>query len=254
MARVTEAYYDRKKKEITDAALRVCNRKTVSSMTMQDVINETGLSQGAIYRYYQNIDELLADLLSRIHEDQYETVDRLNDYLNTDTEEITALRALPLTKENRVERRRLIARQVRMLHAAWAEELQTFLYPHKRIELEFLLLADNFPDRARAIFPKVRPEREIDTHILSALETEIMDGVITPKISLEEFMEYNTAVFKGILTTAISRNSLHRNRDFDESNSYDLKQRFETFAKSSMYFLGIDDQESQQANQERGIK
>ena len=120
MARVTEAYYDRKKKEITDAALRVCNRKTVSSMTMQDVINETGLSQGAIYRYYQNIDELLADLLSRIHEDQYETVDRLNDYLNTDTEEITALRALPLTKENRAERRRLIARQVRMLHAAWA--------------------------------------------------------------------------------------------------------------------------------------
>ena len=70
---------------------------------------------------------------------------------------------------------------------------------------------------------------------------EIEDGVITPKISLEEFMEYNASVFEGIVGRAISENCLKRNRDFDESNSYDIKKRFETFARSSLMFLGIDE-------------
>ena len=30
---------------------------------MQDIINATGMSQGAIYRYYKNIDEILCFLV-----------------------------------------------------------------------------------------------------------------------------------------------------------------------------------------------
>ena len=57
-------------------------------------------------------------------------------------------------------------------------------------------MADNFPERARAIFPNVVPAKDIDNRIVDALTKEIEDGVITPKISLEEFMEYNASVFE----------------------------------------------------------
>ena len=78
MSRVSKEYYELKKKAIVDATLEVCEKKTISSITMQDIINATGLSQGAIYRYYKNIDEILADLLSRIHIEQYESANKID--------------------------------------------------------------------------------------------------------------------------------------------------------------------------------
>lgn len=69
MARVSERYYEIRKREIIEVVFRICDRKTVCSITMQDVIDEVGFSQGAIYRYYKSIDEILTDLLSQIHRD-----------------------------------------------------------------------------------------------------------------------------------------------------------------------------------------
>lgn len=240
MARVSKEYYELKKKEIIDAALRVCEIKTVSSMTMQDIINETGFSQGAIYRYYQNIDEILADLLSRIHAEQFESIDKLNDAIISKGEQIKELRNLPHNRENIEKRRAFVASLIKEIHRLWGEELTKFLYPHKEIEVEFQSLARNYPDRARAIFPRVTEGRRINI-MFEELTKEIEEGVIVPRIPLEEFMKYNDAVYHGILNRAFAENSLKRNRDFDESNSYDLKKRYETFAYSSCFFLGIED-------------
>ena len=51
MPKVTEEYINNKKNLIIRAAYDLCIRKTVSTVTMQDIINETGLSQGGIYRF-----------------------------------------------------------------------------------------------------------------------------------------------------------------------------------------------------------
>ena len=115
MSRVSKEYYELKKKAIVDATLEVCEKKTISSITMQDIINATGLSQGAIYRYYKNIDEILADLLSRIHIEQYESVDRLNEFIDMETKQIVDLHSLPITPETIERRRRLIAKQIESL-------------------------------------------------------------------------------------------------------------------------------------------
>ena len=58
MPKVTEEYINNKKNLIIRAAYDLCIRKTVSTVTMQDIINETGLSQGGIYRFYKDIDEI----------------------------------------------------------------------------------------------------------------------------------------------------------------------------------------------------
>ena len=67
MPKVTEEYYEKKKQEIIDAAYRVCARKPISSVEMKDVIDETGFSHGVVYRYYENLDDVLRDLVIRIN-------------------------------------------------------------------------------------------------------------------------------------------------------------------------------------------
>ena len=52
MPKVTQEYIDNKRKMIVDSAYQVCLRKPVEMVTISDVIAETGMSQGAIYRYY----------------------------------------------------------------------------------------------------------------------------------------------------------------------------------------------------------
>lgn len=67
MPRVSDDYYDKKRKEIIDAAYRVCIRKPITSVVMKDVIAETGFSHGVVYKYYKDLDDILCDLVSSIN-------------------------------------------------------------------------------------------------------------------------------------------------------------------------------------------
>ena len=67
MPKVSEEYYEKKRREIIDAAYRVCVRKPISSVEMKDIIAETGFSHGAIYRYYKDLDEVLHDLVITVN-------------------------------------------------------------------------------------------------------------------------------------------------------------------------------------------
>ena len=241
MSRVSREYYEIKKASIIDAALEVCKRKTVSSVTMQDIIDEAGISQGGIYRYYKNIDEVLTDLLSRIRMEQYESIDRLNAVFDQKKAEIQALRELPAGEDTVSKRRELLAGLVKEILGVWGEETQKYLYPHKKLQMEYGILADNFPDRARRIFPNAAEERAMDERILAELGREIQDGIISLRISLEEFMEYNATVYLGIIKRAIAVNCYQRNAYFNEKNEYDVRKRYEAFAKACGYFLGLEE-------------
>ena len=76
MPKVTEEYLENKRRMITDAAYQVCLRKPVEMVTISDVITETGMSQGAIYRYYDGLDEILADMVTNMRTD-YNIIDDL---------------------------------------------------------------------------------------------------------------------------------------------------------------------------------
>lgn len=240
MAKVSREYYEKKKAVIVEAALNVCTKKTVSSVTMQDIINATGFSQGAIYRYYSNIDEILVDLLSKVREEQLESMMRLIHIFDGKKEDINHARSLEIGKESIELRRRLVVEIMKEVHQVWAEQMSKFLYPYKKIEIEFMMLADNYPDRARYIFPRARQVVSMDDRIIEELNREIKDGVITPRIPLDEFMKYNAAVYGGIVKLAISESCYQRNAYMNENYSYDFASRFHTFAMSSAYFLGIE--------------
>ena len=80
MPRVSEEYFENKRREILDAAYRVCVRKPVNSVVMKDIIDETGFSHGVIYKYYKDLDEVLTDLVIRINSEN-KIDDRLDEIL-----------------------------------------------------------------------------------------------------------------------------------------------------------------------------
>ena len=80
MPRVSEEYYEKKRREIIDAACRVCSRKPITSVEMKDIIAETGFSHGVIYRYYKDLDEIFKDLVITINSEN-RIDDRLDEIL-----------------------------------------------------------------------------------------------------------------------------------------------------------------------------
>ena len=81
MPKVSEEYYEKKRREIIDAAYRVCARKPITSIDMKDIIAETGFSHGVIYRYYKDLDEVFKDLVITINSEN-KIDDRLDEILS----------------------------------------------------------------------------------------------------------------------------------------------------------------------------
>ena len=67
MPKVSEEYFENKKKEIIDAAYQVCLEKPITSIVLQDITDKAGFSHGLIYKYYKNMDEILYELFARIN-------------------------------------------------------------------------------------------------------------------------------------------------------------------------------------------
>ena len=91
MPKVTQEYYEKKKEMIVEAAYQVCLKKPVEMVTISDVIAETGMSMGAIYRYYDGLDDILADMLKKLRKeyDYYDRIEKLSNEKDLSFEEIT---------------------------------------------------------------------------------------------------------------------------------------------------------------------
>lgn len=77
MPKVSEEYFENKRKEIINAAYKVCASKPITSVEMKDIIAQTGFSHGVIYRYYKDLDEIFKDLIITINSEN-----RIDDRLN----------------------------------------------------------------------------------------------------------------------------------------------------------------------------
>ncbi len=67
MPKVKEEYFEEKRNLIVDSAMRVCQTKPAYEITMRDVVKECNISQGGIYCYFLDIDEIFAAILNRCH-------------------------------------------------------------------------------------------------------------------------------------------------------------------------------------------
>ncbi|WP_040795137.1 TetR/AcrR family transcriptional regulator [Nocardia higoensis] len=65
MPRVSEEHLERRRQQILDAAQLCFARKGFFDTSMQDVFAESGMSAGAVYRYFKSKNEIVAALASR---------------------------------------------------------------------------------------------------------------------------------------------------------------------------------------------
>jgi TetR/AcrR family transcriptional regulator, transcriptional repressor of aconitase len=67
MPRVAESYLQSRRRQIMDAAIACFAREGFHRTTMQDIVGETGLSAGAIYRYFRSKEDIVAAIAAEHH-------------------------------------------------------------------------------------------------------------------------------------------------------------------------------------------
>jgi AcrR family transcriptional regulator len=66
MPRVSDDHLERRRRQILDAARRCFIRKGFHQTSMQDVFAESGLSAGAVYRYFKSKNELVTSIAEAV--------------------------------------------------------------------------------------------------------------------------------------------------------------------------------------------
>ncbi len=185
MPRVNDQYYENKRKEIIEAAYRVCIRKPITSVVMKDVIAETGFSHGVIYKYYRDIDEVLRDLVITINAGS-----RIDDRLDNILKECG-------TKDWKSA----ICRVCDML-ADYMMEVGVDLL---KVSLYSDMLAMSEPERVAHIAGKIGKEQQSPLlYLVASMSDYLMDVVkensLSPRKSVDEILQYMIVTFHGIET------------------------------------------------------
>ena len=82
MPKVNLSYVQERKEYIIDCTYKVLRTKAIKDLNMRDVIKETGFSQGTIYNYYKNIDEIVSVIICRYMVEMREGLLKCIDYSN----------------------------------------------------------------------------------------------------------------------------------------------------------------------------
>ena len=170
MPKVTDEYFEKKKKFIVDSTYKVCLRKPVEKVTMTDVIEETGLSQGGIYRFYKN--------LMRTDYNFIDSFDQVVSGTTDSFEEITF-----------------------KLCNILADVMEAHLLDIQKINFDLTVLAINEPERAAAIIKGTKGRGNFEylaTIVMPMLVEACQKGNLKPKAEPEVILRYISATYVGI--------------------------------------------------------
>ena len=214
MPKVDDEYYEKKHKEIIDAAYRVCTRKPITSVDMKDIIQEAGFSHGVIYRYYKELDEILRDLVITINEKN----------------QIDGLMASVFDKADTADWKKTVTEVFNML----ANYMTGVGVDLLKISLYSDMLAVSDPERAAKIAERLGKKDQSPLVWLVAelnkyLKKVIKENNLKPSCSVDEMMQFVVVTYQGIqsgyvLSECFSSSQL--------KNKYKPKKMFACLAKS----------------------
>ena len=67
MPKVSQEHLDARRRQILDAAIECFSEQGFHRATMHDIVQRSGLSAGAIYRYFESKDELIQAIIDERH-------------------------------------------------------------------------------------------------------------------------------------------------------------------------------------------
>ena len=220
MPRVSDGYYDKKRKEIIDAAYRVCVRKPITSVVMKDVIAEAGFSHGVVYKYYKDLDDILCDLVSKINSEN-KLDERLKSILeNKDSKEWQEV--------------------IRDVCHMTAEHLQSADMDVLKISLYCDMLAMSDPERVSRIAERIGEDNQsplliVVEYMYKFLLCTIQDNNLKPIKSVDEIIEFMIATYHGIQTGYV----LSDRYDADQlKGKYNPVNMFSCLAEAMIAMMG----------------
>ena len=217
MPKVTQEYIDNKKKFIVDAAYRVCLRKSVEMVTMMDVIEEAGLSQGGIYRFYKDLEEILSDVIAGMRMN-YNIIDEMEQLFGASDE---------MSFEEGVHK----------IFDILADVMEKHLMDIQKINFDLTVLAINEPERAEKILGGIKGKSSLGYLSTVALPNLFKESK-KRKYKLRDKPE-NIANFISAAYTGIEMNCI-LTACYKAPMGAQCKPRplFDTLAKSIIYLCG----------------
>ena len=186
MPRVSEEYIANRRREIITAAHNLCLRKPVSMVTMTDIIKETGMAQGGIYRYFEDIDDIFRAMILDMRE-SYSITDRTDEILSNEAD---------LT----------VGQTTDMICNMLADRMEEQLMDIQKINFDLSVMAVNEPERTANILGGIKSEGNLE-HLTNLtgqmLGKACTEGKIHPVMPIEDIVRFIAASYSGIQMNCI---------------------------------------------------
>ncbi|MBP5450857.1 MAG: TetR/AcrR family transcriptional regulator [Treponema sp.] len=180
MPKVSEGYFQEKRNEILNAAFEVCKRKPAYELTMSDIVAETGLSQGGVYKYFDNIFSVYSALIDKANLE------------GNHTAKIDEIMALDIPGEIKLQK----------LFMESEKFFSEMLLSYNKILYELSTFCMQNPEHDKKIKEKtsVKPVFPYLAHCVSELIiTQVKAGYFKPIIPVEDILTFIVASFDGII-------------------------------------------------------
>lgn len=184
MPKVSEDYFETKKNSILDAAFNVCKKKPVYNVVMKDVVKESGLSQGGVYKYFSNIDDVLIALINRAN-NKLTIKDDIDRILSSNKSHKDILSEVFELIQNHM--------------------INSFV-EYGKIFFELTLVFANEPERYKNTQSKIKVVPELIYLLLNFktyFEKEVELGHIKPILPIEDIIQFMITSINGILQEII---------------------------------------------------
>lgn len=184
MPKVKPDYFEQKKDIILNAAFNVCKRKPLYQVTMKDIIRETGISQGGIYRYYKSIDEILVEVINR-------------STLNINYRQLI---------DNLIVNSKTSADTIKSLFGFLTEYINNNTTTLGKFHFEMIELIAYEPDRIKTISAQnmhVNNTQHFLRRLIEAIQRGVLSKEFKPALPLNDILSFISASIDGIVLDSI---------------------------------------------------
>lgn len=202
--KVTEAYKRERKKEIIEKAKEVFIKKGFVHTSMQDIIDKAGITRGALYSYFDNIEDVFLEVL------KYDDQKDIQYFLPSDEGSIW-LQLKNWVEEQRlymerIEQTLLYARAEFFLSSNYANDKENFPYISERYNRMIESIEEVLNEgKRKGEFKPQQSTRSIARYFISFIDGLMLD---TFQLGHEQTkVKEQLSVFLFTLTTLISPNS-----------------------------------------------
>ena len=217
MPKVNEEYLLEKRKEILRAAFEVCKRKPAYEVTMSDIVAETGMSQGGVYKYFNNIYSVYAALIDNANL-AGNPIGRIDEIMNSEKSPEIKLQELFTVSEDYFSE--MLISYNKILY-----ELGTFCQQNPEYDRQI-----HEQTTATPVFPYLAHS------VAELIVTQVQTGYFKPLVPSEDILTFVVSSFDGIIRD-VTLNKCY-NLQTDDAAVFDEKKLINCLYLSTLKLLG----------------